>query len=121
MLKNFSIFHSPEGYHLTPFYDILSAAPVIENKKISYHDLKLSMCVGDKRRYKISEIQKRHWLQTAKICQFPLEEVELIMHELNNEVDLVLAQVQNQLPYGFPNIVSEPIFKLLRKQLRLLI
>ncbi len=43
------------------------------------------------------------------------------MDELNNEVDSVLAQVQNQLPYGFPNIVSELIFKLLRKQLRLLI
>ncbi len=65
MLKNFSIFHSPEGYHSTPFYDILSAAPVIDSKKISYQDLRLSMCVGDKRRCKIFEIHKRHWLQTA--------------------------------------------------------
>lgn len=119
--KNFSLFHSPEGYHLTPLYDVLSAAPVLETKKMAYQDLKVAMCVGDKRRYKISEIQKRHWLQTAKICHYSTEEVELLMHEIVNEVDAVIAKVQQKIPRGFPGIVCDSIFNFLQQRIKVLL
>lgn len=118
--KNFSLYHSPEGYHLTPLYDILSAAPVVASRKIAYQDLKVAMCVGDKRRYKISEIQKRHWQQTAKLCHYSQEEIDLVMQELTIEVNSVIAQVQKMLPKKFPSLVCDSVFSFLTQQLEIL-
>ena len=118
--KNFSLFHSPEGYMLTPLYDIISAAPLVKNQKIQFQDLKMSMCIGDKRRYKISEIQRRHWQQTAKICHFSVQEIEQVMQELIDLVDLVIQQVSKKMPQDFPQIVSDSIFDILSKNIKLL-
>ena len=63
--KNFSLFVLPNGrYRLTPFYDVLSAWPLIGDSAflLQYKKVKLAMAVHSKSaHYKLSEIQYRHW------------------------------------------------------------
>jgi len=118
--KNFSLFHSPAGFQLTPLYDVLSASPVVAQKKISVHDLKAAMAVGDNRHYKIADIHKRHWEQTAKLCDFPISEFEEALHELVNALGPAIGKIQSLLPKDFPAIVVDSILKDLEKRILLL-
>ena len=108
--KNFSVFLVPGGIKLTPLYDVMSAHPPIAKNQIPYHKAKLAMAVGENRHYKIKEIAKRHWLQTAKKAKFPLSEVNEIIHEVTEQTPKVVSKVKAQLPTEFPSDVSSPIF-----------
>jgi len=52
--KNFSLFLIPSGFKLTPLYNLMSAAPYAV---LSMHKVKLAMSVGDRRHYRLREIQ----------------------------------------------------------------
>jgi serine/threonine-protein kinase HipA len=118
--KNFSIFLMPGGIKLTPLYDVMSAHPPIAKKQIPFEKAKLAMAVGTNRHYKIREITKRHWLQTAKMAQFSEHETEGIIENLKSQTDEVIAAVTAQLPKGFPKEVSKPIFDGLSKMAKIL-
>lgn len=109
--KNFSIFLVPGGIRLTPLYDVMSAHPPISNNQIPYEKAKLAMAVGDNRHYKIKEIFRRHWLQTAKLTKFPANEMAYIIDDLISKTDNVISNVSASLPKDFPREVSEPIFQ----------
>ncbi|MEQ1664919.1 MAG: HipA domain-containing protein, partial [Bdellovibrionales bacterium] len=108
--KNFSIFLMPGGIKLTPIYDVMSAHPPIAKKQIPFEKAKLAMAVGKNRHYKIREIAKRHWLQTARMAKFPAQEIENIIENLKAQTDDVISNVTQLLPKGFPKEVSKPIF-----------
>lgn len=118
--KNFSLFHSPVGFQLTPLYDVLSASPAVRQGQISDHDLKVAMAVGEKRHYKVLEIFRRHWEQTAKLCKFPSKDLEELIHEIQTSKDRVISEVQKQLPADFPAVVADSILEDLRKRIELL-
>ena len=64
--KNFSMFLGPGGsYRLTPLYDVLTAQPSLDARQVQRKQMKLSMSVGTNRHYRIDEIQRRHFVQTA--------------------------------------------------------
>jgi len=67
--KNFSVAIERGGrYHLTPFYDVLSAYPMAVKRQLEWQDLKMAMAVkGKNRHYHWANIQTRHWLETANI------------------------------------------------------
>lgn len=51
--KTFSLFHERgDAYRLTPFYDVLSAWPAIDNisRQISWRKARMAMCVRGKKR-----------------------------------------------------------------------
>jgi len=60
--KNYSIFIDKGGnYHLTPFYDVISAYPMIFSKQV--HELKVKMAmsvIGSKRNYLWHRITREH-------------------------------------------------------------
>lgn len=65
--KNFSVFIRPGGrFELTPFYDVLSAQPAFDAKRIPHNKYKLAMSVGANRHYKILGAHGRHFVETAK-------------------------------------------------------
>src|SRR3546814_34081 len=65
--KNFSIFLRPEGrYGLTPFYDVLSAQPALDQKQIPRNKFKLAMSVGKSRKYEIINVVGRHFIENGK-------------------------------------------------------
>lgn len=111
--KSFSIFLLPNGaYHLTPAYDIISAYPILKNKK----EIFMAMAARGKNRHrKWDGIFQRHWLSTAKKCNFPESEMSQIMGRIIDEMDRVVDEVADNLPEGFPDNVATPIFEGMKK------
>ena len=114
--KNFSIFLLPGGgFHLTPAYDVMSAYPLVARKQLEVRKLKMSMALSGKgRHYEWSQILHRHWLATAKVCRFPIDEMASVIDDVLDRMDAVIDQVGGKLPTTFPDAVAGPIFEGMR-------
>lgn len=109
--KNFSVFLSPEGIRLTPLYDVMSAYPLIDKKQLRYDKVKFAMAVGDNRHYKLKEIRRRHWLQTAKKSKFSVTKTNQIIDELIESTPQIIKDIQKSLTKKFPSNIANPILK----------
>ncbi|EGX6959549.1 type II toxin-antitoxin system HipA family toxin [Aeromonas veronii] len=112
--KNFSVFIEPEGrFRLTPFYDILSVYPVFGGRGLNRRDAKLAMGLASSKgkKYAIEQIFPRHFFQTAKAVGFERSAMEEILTELANSVDDVIERATQQLPAGFPDVISSTILE----------
>lgn len=110
--KNFSLFLEPEGkYRLTPFYDIMSAYPLIANKQLQKQKIKMAMALkGENNHYHWHNIQRRHFINAAKDANYSSEKAEFILNEMLHKVDIVIEKVSSQLPTTFPKQISQSIF-----------
>lgn len=107
--KNFSIRHLAGGtFEMTPFYDILSAWPVIGHgaNKLPLQDAKLAMAVSGKtRHYKLVDIHARHWEALAmRVGGAALWDR---MRALVDAAPSAFDQIE--LPTGFPKAVISTI------------
>lgn len=111
--KNYSFFLLPEGRtRLTPLYDIMSAYPLLARRQLSAPKLKLAMAaVGKNRHYRWQEIERRHWLMTAKRCRFSQAEATAVLDEMAERIDGVVSEVSADLPAGFPAAIAEPVLE----------
>ncbi len=93
--KNFSVFIEPEGkYHLTPLYDIMSAYPLVTKKQLQIKKIKMAMALkGKNNHYHWHNIQRRHFLETAKAVNYPVERAQVILDEILQQIDFVIEQV----------------------------
>jgi serine/threonine-protein kinase HipA len=111
--KNFSIRLEAGGhFYLTPFYDVMSAWPIlgVGPNLFDPRRLKLAMAVsGKSRHYRLTEIRRRHWNETAKRNALG-QDFELTINEVLAAVPGVIAKVGARLPPGFPAMVSDPVF-----------
>ncbi len=102
--KNFSLFHERGGrYRLTPFYDVLSAWPIIGHGagKIPRQKLKMAMAVyGKNRHYLWDSIHVRHWVETARRCG--ISDMAEIISEVISLTPTAVEAVQSTLPKSFP-------------------
>jgi serine/threonine-protein kinase HipA len=116
--KNFSIFLEPGGrYRLTPFYDVLSAWPVIGKGRnlFEYKRLKMAMCVRSKNaHWKLWEIRARHWIAVAKAAG--LSAGADILLEIAGEIPKAIESVNSQIPSNFPSELSDKIFECLQQE-----
>lgn len=108
--KNFSIRWGPDGFEMTPLYDILSAHHMIYTGKFQMEKVKMAMAVGDNRHYKVKDIFRRHFLQTAKLCRFDNEEMNSIIDETIAQTPVVIQSIQARLPSDFPSDIASSIF-----------
>jgi len=108
--KNFSIRWGPDGFNMTPLYDILSAHYMVSSGKFQLEKIKMTMAVGERRHYKVVEILRRHFIQTAKLCRFNNELLELMIDEIIVETSMVIHNVASRLPTNFPREIAESIF-----------
>ncbi len=110
--KNYSIFHQPGGlYKLTPFYDVISVHPIMADRQIDRQRVAMAMAVsGKNRHYRWDMITRRHWLENARKCRFSSEEMELIIDECCDRLAVVIEQVSQILPKGFPEKMASTIF-----------
>jgi len=110
--KNFSVFIKAGGrYELTPLYDVLSAYPVMRTNSGPWRRKKLKMAMGvhgKSSRYGWDTIMPRHWHTMAKRCRIE-NEIDDLIEEVINQVEGVIARVNDELPAGFPAAVSDPI------------
>jgi serine/threonine-protein kinase HipA len=110
--KNFSVFILPGGsYRLTPFYDIISAFPVLGGTGIHFSDLKLAMSLNASkgRKNAIDKIHPRHFLATAKAVKFPQDQVWQILQDFVENVPQALETVKMALPERFSQKVARSI------------
>ncbi len=106
--KNLSIFLLPGGrYCLTPLYDVLSAWPVTGRgaNRLDANRLRLAMAVkGKNTHYRLRDIQRRHFNQTARLCGWGQNMEDLIV-EVLDQLTQVLEAAQEMLLPGFPEEV----------------
>lgn len=109
--KNFSIFIHPTGrFELTPLYDVLSAYPLLKTKQLQKQKIKMAMALkGTHNHYFWHNIQRRHFLSTAKSSRFSVKLAEIILNDMLDRTDEVIAKISSQLPSDFPSAVAEPI------------
>jgi serine/threonine-protein kinase HipA len=98
--KNFSIFLRRDGYELTPFYDLLSAWPVIGNKARQLQPQKVKMAMamrtGNRPHYRWNEIQPRHFKALAESLLDP--KLWSMMLDTARSVPEAIASVSKRLP-----------------------
>jgi len=115
--KNFSISLKPGGeFQLTPAYDVMSAYPLIAKGQLEQRRMSMAMSIKRKtRQYQWEWMFRRHWLSTAKRCNFPEDEMIQIIERILSRVDRVVEQVNSELPEAFPDDVAAPIFDGMKK------
>lgn len=110
------------SYRLTPFYDIISAFPVLGGTGIHISDLKLAMGLNASKGKKtaIDKIYPRHFLATAKVLKFPEVQMHEILSDFARMIPAALDNVKNSLPTDFPeNVVTAVETNVLRLHGRL--
>lgn len=116
--KNFSLFHERGGtYRLTPFYDVLSAWPIIGNgpRLLQWQKAKLAMAVRSRNaHWKLKDIVPRHWDAVARLGG--LGDAADLIAEVLRQTPAAIAEVSRHLPRGFPARVSDRIFTGLQEQ-----
>jgi len=111
--KNFSLFIERGGsYRLTPFYDILSAFPVMGGSGLNIRELKLAMGLSASRGKKteIDKIFPRHFLATAESVRFSTARMTQILAFFAEALPAAVARVRARLPVGIPPAIAEAIF-----------
>ncbi len=116
--KNFSVFIEPEGrFRMTPLYDIMSAHPLLANKQMQAKKIKMAMALsGKNRHYHWHTIRPRHFLSTARQAGFNEQAARILVVEMMDAVEEVIAHVEAQIPDGFPDAVATPILAGMCKQ-----
>ncbi len=116
--KNFSIRILAGGrFQLTPLYDVLSAWPIIGKKanEIPLEKIKLAMALpGERPRYHLQSIQRRHFEALAK--KLGLEaQAETLINDMVARTSAVVDEIQSRLPKGFPQELLDRVLGGLRK------
>ena len=111
--KNFSIFLDAGGtYRLTPFYDVLSAYPLVGKQGLNIRDLSLAMGLdaskGKKR--KIDQIFPRHFLATAKNNGFDTTRMQNIMQGFVTELPAAIDRLKLRMNEQVPQHIQSAIF-----------
>ncbi|HEW98413.1 MAG: type II toxin-antitoxin system HipA family toxin [Candidatus Parabeggiatoa sp. nov. 3] len=110
--KNFSIFLQPQGFSLSPIYDVISVYPYLGKGNIPpKQKIKMALAVyGEKKaHYKWAEILRRHWITTAQKVDFAVDEMEMILNDLVEQVPIAIESTLAELPDGFPANISDSI------------
>ncbi|QIW15948.1 serine/threonine protein kinase [Pasteurellaceae bacterium RH1A] len=113
--KNFSLFlEQGNRYRLTPFYDVISAYPLISEKTLQKQKVKMAMAwQGENKHYLWHKIQPRHFYSTAKLAAIAAETVDEILHEILRD-STKLSSIKTA---HLPSFIADPILEGLSQQL----
>lgn len=119
--KNFSVYLARQGrYWLTPLYDVMSAEPFYAAKQISKNQMKMAMCFGNNRRYRIDTLTTRHFIQSAETSQISGSIVEDVVEELKCASEDAISNTQEELSANFAPDVIETIVAAFTKRIKTL-
>jgi serine/threonine-protein kinase HipA len=117
--KNFSVVLGPGGsFRLAPIYDVLTAQPSVDSRRIERKQMKLAMSVGDSRHYKIDDVRGRHFIQTAERAGLPGSLASDALQEVAKAVNNAMAAIEKQLPADFPNAIHVSVRNGMRSRLQ---
>jgi serine/threonine-protein kinase HipA len=108
--KNFSIFLRPGGrFELTPFYDVLSAQPAFDAKRIPHRGFTQAMSLGANPHYKILDIHGRHFVETAKAAGLGPAVIRQVLEDVLTAAPDAAAQALQKMPPDFPEPLHDSI------------
>jgi serine/threonine-protein kinase HipA len=104
--KNFSIALRPGGgFGMTPLYDVLTAQKAVDDGQIRHNRMRLAMSVGDQNHYRINELVRRHFLETAKVVGLGQDLADSAIDEILDRIGGAIERTKTQLPAGFPKAI----------------
>lgn len=118
--KNFSIFlEAGDAFITTPLYDVISAWPYIGDRgdQIRWRKAALAMALRAKNaHYALHTIHARHWQTLAMRSGGTTVWRRMLRHV--EAVETALAEVESELPDGFPPHTWDAISKGMRRQVQ---
>ncbi len=118
--KNFSLFLTPGGrYRLTPLYDVISVQPSFDQGQIDRKAMRMAMCFGDNRYYRLEDINVRRIEQTAKRAGLDTHIVPDILETIAKNADRVFSETVQTMPKGFPLKLANALYEALNRRLQL--
>ncbi|MBI2981979.1 MAG: type II toxin-antitoxin system HipA family toxin [Deltaproteobacteria bacterium] len=117
--KNFSIALLTTGFQLSPIYDVMTVLPALAERQIQPKQAKLAMAVGDHKHYRLGEIQRRHWEQTARKAGFPLSNLQSLLQDLFDRTSRIDALV-DRLGKDVPPRLADAVMVGIKKHLKAL-
>lgn len=119
--KNFSIFLRPQGrFALTPFYDVLSAQPVLDDRQIDRNKFKLAMSVGDSRKYKVLDVTGHHFVETGKEAGLGPAVIRQVIEEVLDAMREAADKALQQMPDDFVDGVHVSVSRAMQGRRELL-
>lgn len=110
--KNFSISLSPGGgFQLTPLYDVISLQPSVDSKVVRRKDFRLAMAVGKTRHYHVTDIHRRHFIETVEDAGLGRGSATGLLEEVIEEAPRALRRATARLPEAFPEAIAASIVK----------
>lgn len=108
--KNFSIQLRPKAsFALAPLYDIISTQPIVDEGRITHNQYKLAMSVGDRNRYQIMRISRRHFEQTAEAAGLPKRTLDVVCEELKTDIPRAIEEMAGLADNTVPAALIECI------------
>lgn len=102
--KNFSIALRPGGgFGMTPLYDVLTAQKAVDDGQIRHNRMRLAMSLGSQNHYRINEVVRRHFLETAKAVGFGEGLANDMIAKVISELKGAIDQTHAAMPDGFPD------------------
>jgi len=113
--KNFSLFLRPGGrFQMTPLYDVLSAQPAFDAKRIPHKSYTLAMSAGAQPHYKILDVMGRDFIEMAEAADLGPTLVRQALTEILELADRATGAALAQMPADF----HEPIHASIRGAIR---
>jgi len=113
--KNFSLRLTQNGFELTPLYDVMSVFPALGKKQVPWQKAKLAMAVGKSRHYRLKDITRRHFEETAKNSGFSEKALSKLVEEIGDVAHSdLLGKIR--LPSKFPEGIAASILKGIQSQ-----
>ncbi len=94
-------------FELTPFYDVLSAQPAFDAKRIPHNKYKLAMSVGTNRKYAILDIHGRHFVETAKEAGLGPTTINEVITQVVQDAGAAADRALGQMPADFHGDIHE--------------
>ncbi len=116
--KNFSIYLGQGGrFTLTPFYDVLTAQPYLDELQLRNKEMKMAMSVGQNNNYRLDIIQGRHFIQTAQKANIPEYIAQEALEEIKETTDQAISIIEETLPSDFPAEIHDSVMRGLKFRL----
>ena len=117
--KNFSVFLRPGGgFGLTPFYDVLCAQPVFDQKQIPHNKYKLAMSVWNSGKYTILNITGRHFVETAKKAGLGITLIKQAIDDILSAAPYAADKALSQMPKDFSVDIHDSVSASIKDRVR---
>ncbi len=119
--KKFSVFLQPGGgFKLTPFYGIVSGQPWVDDGNLPRKRMTMAMAVGNKHIFNFDQIVPQHFVESAESVGVRGDVVRDILQHLRSSMPLVIKNVIDGLPLGYPVALRNAIVNGVRRRLGLI-